>query len=87
MLTENSFETQSLFEAELDKASGEMTMEGVREYWREKFASVHPLVAAAASTKKVKPDDMANFFNGYPEPSSMNWVLSKNLIPGSRAMP
>jgi len=82
VLTENSFETQSLFEAELDKASGEMTMEGVREYWREKFASVHPLVAAAASTKKVKPDDMANFFNGLPRTQQYELGFEQELDSG-----
>ena len=82
VLTENSFETQSLFEAELDKASGEMTMEGVREYWREKFASVHPLVAAAASTKKVKPDDMANFFNGLPRTQQYELGFDQELDSG-----
>jgi len=66
VLAENSFETQSLFDAQLDKASREMAMEGVREYWREKFACVHPVIAASASTKKVKPGDMADFFNGLP---------------------
>ncbi len=66
VLTENSFETQSLFEAELDKASKEMAMEGVQEYWREKFASAHPVVSASASTKNVNLEDMAVFFNGLP---------------------
>ena len=52
VLSENSFETQSLFDAELNKTSKEMVKEGVEEYWRETFASVNPVVAAAASTKK-----------------------------------
>ena len=66
VLTENSFETRSLFEAQLDKASKEMVLEGVQEYWRERFASAHPVVSAAASTKSVKPDEIADFFNGLP---------------------
>ncbi|MDG1138423.1 MAG: exodeoxyribonuclease V subunit beta [Opitutales bacterium] len=66
VLTENSFETHSLFEVELDKAADDLTTEGVEEYWRQKFASVHPVVAAAASTQKVKARDMAKFFNGLP---------------------
>ena len=67
VLAENSFETQSLFDVELDKASKEMALEGVYEYWRERFVSVHPVLAAAASTQKVKPGDMADFFNGLPK--------------------
>ena len=67
VLAENSFETQSLFDVELDKASKEMALEGVYEYWRERFVFVHPVLAAAASTQKVKPGDMADFFNGLPK--------------------
>ena len=73
VLTENSFETRSLFEAELDKASKEMALEGVQEYWRERFSCVPPVVSACASTKGVKPDEMADFFNGLP--STQEYVL------------
>ena len=66
MLSENALETESLFEAELDRESDKMTMEGVREYWRECFASAPPVVAAAASTEKLKPEDLAKFFNKLP---------------------
>jgi exodeoxyribonuclease V beta subunit len=66
VLSENSFETQSLFDAELNKASKEMVKEGVEEYWRETFASANPVVAAAASTKKIKPAEMIDFFDSLP---------------------
>ena len=66
VLSENALETESLFEAELDRESDKMTMEGVREYWRERFASAPPVVAAAASTEKLKPEDLAKFFNKLP---------------------
>ena len=66
VLSENALETESLFEAELDRESDKMTMEGVREYWRERFASAPPIVAAAASTEKLKPEDLAKFFNKLP---------------------
>ena len=66
VLSENSFETQSLFDAELNKASKEMVKEGVEEYWRETFASANPVVAAAASTKKIKPAEMVDFFDSLP---------------------
>jgi len=73
VLSENALETDSLFEAELDKATDEMAMEGVREYWRERFASAHPVVAAAASTEKLKPEDLAKFFNKLP--STQDYIL------------
>jgi exodeoxyribonuclease V beta subunit len=73
VLSENALETNSLFEAELDKAADEMAMEGVREYWRERFASAHPVVAAAASTEKLKPEDLAKFFNKLP--STQDYLL------------
>jgi exodeoxyribonuclease V beta subunit len=73
VLSENALETESLFEAELDKAADELTIEGVREYWRERFASAHPVVAAAASTEKLKPEDLANFFNKLP--STQEYLL------------
>ena len=73
VLAENSFETRSLFEAELDKASKEMALEGVQEYWRERFSCVPSVVSACASTKGVKPDEMADFFNGLP--STQEYVL------------
>ncbi|OUU37176.1 MAG: exodeoxyribonuclease V subunit beta [Verrucomicrobia bacterium TMED56] len=66
VLTENSFETQSLFDAKLEEASKAMTLEGVREYWREKFATLDPLIAAASSSKKINPEEMADFFNALP---------------------
>ena len=66
VLSENALETESLFEAQLDRESDKMTMEGVREYWREHFASAPPVVAAAASTEKLKPEDLAKFFNKLP---------------------
>ena len=50
-----------------------MAMEGVREYWRERFASAHPVVAAAASTEKLKPEDLAKFFNKLP--STQDYIL------------
>ena len=83
VLTENSFETNSLFEAELDKAADDLTTEGVEEYWREKFASVHPVVAAAASTKKVKAKDMAKFFNGLPRTQEYEIGFDEHLDPQS----
>jgi exodeoxyribonuclease V beta subunit len=73
VLSENALETESLFEAELDKAADEMAMEGVREYWRERFASAHPVVAAAASTENLKPEDLAKFFNKLP--STQDYLL------------
>jgi len=82
VLTENSFETQSLFEAELDKASKEMAMEGVQEYWREKFASAHPVVSAAASTKSVKPQNLADFFNGLPRTQEYELGFEKDTDSG-----
>lgn len=66
VLSENALETESLFEAELDRESDKMAMEGVREYWRERFALSHPVVAAAASTENLKPEDLAKFFNKLP---------------------
>jgi exodeoxyribonuclease V beta subunit len=66
VLSENALETESLFEAELDKEPDKMAMEGVREFWRERFASAHPVVAAAASTENLKPEDLAKFFNKLP---------------------
>jgi len=66
VLSENSFETQSLFESELNKASKDMVKEGVEEYWRATFASANPIVSAAASIKKIKPADMVDFFEGLP---------------------
>jgi exodeoxyribonuclease V beta subunit len=66
VLSENALETESLFEAELDRESDKMAMEGVREFWRERFALAHPVVAAAASTEKLKPEDLAKFFNKLP---------------------
>ena len=73
VLTEKSFETQSLFEVEVTKASIEMAKEGVQEYWRERFASVHPLISAVASSKGIKPEDMSQFFNRLP--STQDYVL------------
>ena len=52
VLAENSFETQSLFDVELDKASKEMALEGVYEYWRERFVSVHPVLAQQHQPKR-----------------------------------
>ena len=66
VLSENSFETQSLFDTELNKASKDMVKEGVDEYWRDRFASANPVVSAAASTTKIKPADMVNFFDSLP---------------------
>ena len=73
VLSENALETESLFEAELDKEADQMTTEGVREYWRDRFASAHPVVAAAASTEKLKPDELAQFFNRLP--STQDYLL------------
>ena len=66
VLSENSFETQSLFDTELNKASKDMVKEGVDEYWRDRFASANPVVSAAASTTKIKPADMVDFFDSLP---------------------
>ena len=66
VLSENSFETQSLFESELNKASKDMVKEGVEEYWRSTFATANPIVTAAASTEKIKPDQMVDFFESLP---------------------
>ena len=66
VLSENSFETKSLFESELNKASKDMVKEGVEEYWRATFASANPIVSAAASIKKIKPSDMVDFFESLP---------------------
>ena len=66
VLSENSFETQSLFESELNKASREMVKEGVEEYWREIFAAANPIVSAAASTENIKPEQMVDFFDSLP---------------------
>jgi exodeoxyribonuclease V beta subunit len=66
VLSENSFETQSLFESELNKASRDMVKEGVEEYWREVFATANPIVSAAASTKNIKPEQMVDFFDSLP---------------------
>ena len=79
VLTENSFETHSLFEVELDKAADDLTTEGVEEYWRQKFASVHPVIAAAASTQKVKAKDMAKFFNGLPRTQEYEFGFDQHL--------
>ncbi|MFP6855516.1 MAG: UvrD-helicase domain-containing protein, partial [Opitutales bacterium] len=53
-LTENAFETNSLFDAELHKDGKALALEAVEEFWRERFATVDPVVAAAASTEKLK---------------------------------
>ena len=66
VLSENSFETQSLFESELNKSSKEMVKEGVEEYWREIFAAANPIVSAAASTENIKPEQMVDFFDSLP---------------------
>ena len=66
VLSENSFETQSLFESELNKSSKEMVKEGVEEYWREIFAAANPIVCAAASTENIKPEQMVDFFDSLP---------------------
>ena len=78
VLSENSFETRSLFEAELDKASKEMIKEGVEEYWRETFASAKPVVSAAASTSKIKPSAMVEFFGGLPKTHDYVLGFSRN---------
>ena len=82
VLTENSFETTSFFEAELDKAADDLTNLGSRNI-EEKFASVHPVVAAAASTKKVKAKDMAKFFNGLPRTQEYEIGFDEHLGPQS----
>ena len=66
VLRENSFETETLFEAELDQGAAGLALEGTREYWRERFSGAPPLISAAASTRKIKPDELARFFNGLP---------------------
>ena len=43
-----------------------LALEGTREYWRERFSGAPPLISAAASTRKIKPDELARFFNGLP---------------------
>ena len=73
VLTENSFETQSLFEAELNKAAKEMVKEGVEEYWRGVFSTAKPLVSAAASTHKIKPSEMIDFYTGLPRSQNFDF--------------
>ena len=85
VLNENSFETRSLFEAELNKASKEMIKEGVEEYWRETFAAADPVVSAAASTSKLKLSEMVDFFNGLPRTQDYVLGFSENEGVGFQA--
>lgn len=80
VLSENSFESQSLFEAELYKESREMAMEAVQEYWREKFASVHPVVSAAVSTANLKPKEMTDFFNALPKTQEYSLGFEQGVV-------
>ena len=67
VLNENAFETNSLFEAELHKASGELAKEAVEEFWRERFGKAEVVVAAAASTEKLKLETEARFLDYLPK--------------------
>lgn len=66
LLVENSFETQTLFEAQLNPTPNEMIAEAVREYWRDKFSTGDPLLNCAASSQMVSPDGMVDFINALP---------------------
>jgi len=79
VLTENSFETQSLFEAELDKAAKEMVQEGVEEYWRRVFSTANPLVSAAASTHKIKLSEMVEFYAGLPKSQDFDFGFEEEI--------
>jgi exodeoxyribonuclease V beta subunit len=67
LLVENSFETQTLFESQLNPTPNEMIAEAVREYWRDKFSGGDPLLNCAASSQMVNPDGMVDFINTLPK--------------------
>ena len=70
VLTENSLETSALFEAKLDKASDDLVVEAMQEYWRCNLADNHPVITAATSLAQFKPDDMVKFYRhlaNYPQ--------------------
>ena len=66
-LMENAFQTNSLFDAELHRDSKSLAVEAMEEFWRERIAVAHPVVAAAASTEKLKLETQAVFFDRLPK--------------------
>ena len=66
VLAENSLETNSLFEAELDQSSPALVAEAVRDYWRVHFSQADPLISAVASIDKIKPANVVEFYNKLP---------------------
>ena len=66
VLAENSLETNSLFEAELDQSSPALVAEAVRDYWRAHFSEASPLISAIVSTEKIKPASVIEFYKKLP---------------------
>ena len=72
----NALETESLFEAELDRESDKMTMEGVREYWRERFLAPPvglPPLPLKSSNPRIWPSSSTSCL----PPRSTSLVLRK----------